>query len=242
MVTSPIANNILTGVHPTPDPLAYLPVPSQPAAANVLLKGNTVAPTFNNVTYTLPDGTSQTFSNVYVLTPGAYGGPGQPNLPNFTNGDLVILQQASAGNNGIYYLTSGGFTANSASIIMDPGTSGGIMFYNAGTGTSDGFNISGNSSSYINIGPPTSGIYQGLTLFQARNAPEDVQLQGNGTFNIYGTFYACDALLKVAGNGAQSNIGSQYVSLDLSITGNGNVGIVYQGPKVARTRILTLVE
>jgi hypothetical protein len=242
MITSPIANNILTGVHPTPDPLAYLPVPSAPPAANVLTKGNNVAPTYNNVTYTLPDGTSQTFNNVYILAPGSYGGPSQPNLPNFTNGDLVILQQASVGNNGIYYLTSGGFNSNTASIIMDSGTTGGIMFYNAGTGINDGFNIAGGSSSYVNITPPTNGIYQGITLFQARNAPEDVQLQGSGTFNIYGTFYAADALLKVAGNGAQSNIGSQYVSLDLSITGNGNVGIVYQGPKVARTRILTLVE
>jgi len=92
------------------------------------------------------------------------------------------------------------------------------------------------------LGPPTNGIYQGLTLFQARNAPEAVSIQGSGTFNISGTFYVSDATLKVAGNGGQSNIGSQYVSLDLAITGNGNVGIVYKGPKVARVRILTLVE
>jgi hypothetical protein len=242
MVTSPIANNISTGTHPTPDPLAYLPVPSQPAAANVSMKGNNVAPTYTNVSYTTPDGTTTTFNNVYILAPGSYGGPNQPNLPNFTSGDLVILEQASAGNNGIYYLTAGGLNANGASIIMDPQTSGGVMFYNAGTGSNDGFNLAGNSSSYISISPPTSGIYQGLTLFQARNASEDVQIQGNGTFNIYGTFYAADATLKIAGNGAASNIGSQYVSNDLSITGNGNVGIVYQGPKVARTRILTLVE
>src|SRR5439155_12874745 len=144
----------------------------------------------------------------------------QPNLPNFTNGDLVIMQQASAGGGGIYYLTSGGFNSNSADIIMDPTTSGGIMFYNSGTGSNDGFNIAGNSNGYVNIGPPTSGIYQGLTLFQARNAPEAASIQGNGTFIIYGTFYVSDGTLKVAGNGGQSNIGSQYVSLDLAITGN----------------------
>jgi hypothetical protein len=92
------------------------------------------------------------------------------------------------------------------------------------------------------ISPPNTSIHQGLTLFQARNAREDVQIQGNGTFNNYGTFYASNAILKIAGNGAASNIGSQYVSLDLSITGNGHVGILYHGPKVARTRILTLVE
>src|SRR5262245_38979685 len=34
MLTAPTPNNILTGTHPTPDPLAYLPVPSQPSSAN----------------------------------------------------------------------------------------------------------------------------------------------------------------------------------------------------------------
>jgi hypothetical protein len=51
-----------------------------------------------------------------------------------------------------------------------------------------------------------------------------------------------DATLKVTGNGGVSNIGSQYVSNDLALAGNGNVNIVYKGPKVARVRILTLVE
>jgi hypothetical protein len=240
MLTNPIPNNIRTGTHPTPDPLSYIPAPSQPSAATVPTHGNTVAPTYNNMSYTLPDGTVKSYSNVYVLTPGAYGGPGQPNLPNFTNGDLVILQQASLG--GIYYLTAGGFNANSADIIMDPTTSGGIMIYNAGTGTNDGINIAGNSNGYINLSGPTNGCYTGLTIFQARNAPEDVQIAGNGSFTITGTIYAADATLKVTGNGGVSNIGSQYVSNDLALAGNGNVNIVYQGPKVARVRILTLVE
>ncbi len=242
MLTTPTPNNIVTGTHPTPDPLAYIPAPSQPSAANVATQGNKVAPTYTNASYTLPDGTVKTYSNIYLLKPGAYGGPGQPQLPNFTNNDLVIFQQASAGGNGIYYFTAGGFTNNSADVIMDSTTSGGVMLYNAGSGTNDGFNIAGNSSSYVNLSGPTSGIYQGMTIFQARNAPEDLQIAGNGSFNIAGTIYAADATLKVTGNGTVSNIGSQYVSLDLSIAGNGNVAIHYNGPKVARVRILTLVE
>jgi hypothetical protein len=51
-----------------------------------------------------------------------------------------------------------------------------------------------------------------------------------------------DALLKVSGNGGSSMIGSQYISLDLTITGNGNVGIQYNPNDVAPTRVLTLVE
>jgi hypothetical protein len=242
MITSPIPNNILTGVHPTPDPLAYIPAPSQPASAIVPTKGNQVAPTYTNYAYTLPDGTVKTYNNVYILTPGSYGGPSDPKLPNFTNGDLVIFQQASAGGGGIYYLAAGGFTSNSADLIMDPSTSGGIMIYNAGTGINDGINIAGNPSGYVNLSGPTNGIYEGLTIFQARNAPEPVQIAGNGSFTITGTIYAADAQLQITGNGGVSNIGSQYVSDDLTLAGNGNLMIKYRGPQVARYRFLTLVE
>jgi hypothetical protein len=96
----------------------------------------------------------------------------------------VIFKQASAGGSGIYYLTAGGLNAKSADLIMDPTTNGGIMLYNAGTGTNDGINIAGNFNGYVNLSGPTNGIYTGLTFFQARNAPEDVQIAGNGSFNI----------------------------------------------------------
>jgi hypothetical protein len=239
LTTQPIANNILTGTHPTPDPLAYLPVPSEPSAANVNQQGNWVVPVSQNATSSI---TGQTYNNIYVLTPGAYGGAGEPSLPNFGQGDLVVFQQASAGGHGIYYLTAGGLNSQGADLVMDPNTSGGVMLYNAGTGTNDKINITGNPSGTINLSPPTEGIYQGLTIFQARNATENIQIAGNGNCTIYGTIYAAGAQLQVTGNGTLSNIGSQYVTNDLSISGNGNVGIVYNGPQVARVRILTLVE
>src|SRR5207249_4277407 len=74
-----------TGAIPIPDPLAYLPTPSAPANGTItqtnLLQGN----------------------KQYVLTPGRY-----TNLPTFNPGDVVILQQASAGGDGIYYIDGGG--------------------------------------------------------------------------------------------------------------------------------------
>jgi len=232
------------GVHPTPDPLAYLPAPGDtggpgiPPAANVPTKGNTVAPTATN--YFDPV-SGKTYNNYFVLSPGSYGGPNQPKLPNFTNGDLIVFQQASAGNNGIYYLTAGGFNANTADIRMDSDTTGGMMFYNAGTGSNDGINIAGGSTSSVSIRPLTSGMYSGLTLFQARNAGESVQISGNGAFSILGTLYAVAALLKVTGNGGNSTIGSMYISLDLTIAGGGNVTIGVNAGQ-AKTRILCLVE
>ncbi len=219
IVTSPTANNILTGVHPTPDPLAYLPVPSQPDPGTMTQ---------------LPLGNGNT---QYTLTPGSY-----TNLPNFNQGDIVIFKQASAGKGGIYYLTQGGLNSQGANLIMDPLTSGGIMIYNAGTGTNDKVNISGNSSGTVSLSGLTSGPYTGLTFFQARNAGQDVSISGNGTFNITGTIYASDALMTVTGNGTVNNVGSQYITKDLSLAGNGNIYISWVATRVARTRIISLVE
>jgi hypothetical protein len=219
LVTQPTPGNINLGVHPTPDPLAYLPVPSPPPAGTMTK-------------------TSLGMGNFqYTLSPGTYY-----NLPNFSTGDVVIFQQASAGNGGIFYLASGGLNSQGANVIMDPNTSGGMMIYNAGTGTNDRIDITGNPLGTVNITPLTSGPYTGLSFFQARNAPESMNIAGNGSFNIQGTLYASDALLQITGNGALSNIGSQYVSLDLAISGNGNVSILWDGKNVARTRIITLVE
>lgn len=219
LVTQPTPGNINLGVHPTPDPLAYLPVPDPPPAG-----------TISKVS--LGQGNFQ-----YTLGPGTYH-----NLPNFSQGDVVIFQQASAGNGGIFYLANGGFNSQGATIKMDTNTSGGMMMYNAGTGTSDAIKITGNPAGSVNITPLTDGPYTGLSFFQARNAPETMHIAGNGNFTIQGTLYASNALLDITGNGALSNIGSQYVSLDLAISGNGNVGITWDGKQVARTRIITLVE
>jgi hypothetical protein len=219
IITQPVANNVLTGVHPTPDPLAYLPVPAPPTAGTI----NRTALGNGNFEYT--------------LSPGTYY-----NLPNFSTGDVVIFQQASAGNGGIFYLATGGLNSQGATIKMDTNTTGGMMIYNAGTGSSDQIKITGNEAGSIDLRPLTSGVYTGMTLFQARNASQEIQIAGNGSFTLKGTIYGANAELQVTGNGAVSNIGSQYVTRELAIAGNGNISISWDGNEVGRTRIITLVE
>jgi hypothetical protein len=238
-LTTPTPGQVFLGTHPTPDPLAYLPPPTAPANGTMtkasLGGGNTL----------------------YTLTPGTY-----TNLPTFTSGDVVVLQQASANNvGGIYYINGGGFKSTGASIIMDPRTSGGVMLYNepASTASSEKIQITGNSSGTVDLGALTSGPYAGMALWQDRTSPVNALVEGNGNFSILGTFYMAGALLNVNGNGATTSgftdaagnyvsagsspaIGSQYVTQDLSLGGNGNIKIAYNGPKQARTRIITLVE
>ena len=212
---------VTTGSLPIPDPLAYLPLPSVPGDGTITKKA-------------LGQGNMQ-----YTLTPGRFS-----NLPSFQSGDVVILKQASANNNGgIFYIDGGGFTSQGATIRMDPLTSGGVMIYNAPTSNSNnqGIGITGNASGSVNMSALTSGPYAGILLFQNRTASQTMTVAGNGSFSLTGTFYAANALLSVTGNG-NATIGSQYITRTANIAGGGNITIDYTPQGTARTRDIFLVE
>jgi hypothetical protein len=173
--TTPVADQVFLGTHPTPDPLAYLPVPAVPADGTVTKTS-------------LGSGNHR-----YVLTPGRYS-----DLPNFNTGDEVLLQQASVNNaGGIYYLDGGGFHSTGATVMVDPTTTGGVLLYNAprSTANSEKIQITGNPAGTVNITPLTSGPYAGMALWQDRTSPVDILVEGNGNFSIKGTFYAANALV-----------------------------------------------
>jgi len=90
--------------------------------------------------------------------------------------------------------------------------------------------------------PPTSGIYQGMTFFQDRTSTTPLSISGGGGMYITGTFYAAGAMLNIQGSGVNNTIGSQYISYDLTLGGNGNLTIDYTAAPKPRTRVLTLVE
>lgn len=216
---------IQTGVPPTPDPLNYLPAPGESGAPPIPPAG-TLRQT------ALPGGGSQ-----YDLYPGSFS-----NLPNFGKKDVVIFHQDSNPTGGIYYLTAGGLNAQGANLMMAPGESGGMVIYNAGTGMNDKIIITGAPGGVVNLTSRSTGPYEGLILFQARNSSADVQIEGNGSFQITGTLYAPNALLKATGTGAVSAIGSQLLARELLLGGNGNIAVKYSDQTVARTRIICLVE
>lgn len=237
--TEPTPGQIFTGTHPTPDPLAYLPVPSVPADGTMTKTS-------------LGSGNFQ-----YTLTPGRY-----TNLPSFNTGDEVIFEQASTNAAaGIFYLDGGGLRSQGAILKLGSG-SGGIMIYNKpADSNSDKIQITGNPAGKVLLSGLTSGPYSGMVLWQERSAAVDVLVEGNGEFSLQGTFYAAGAKLNVNGNGKTtvgdtgfyyddsgnkisggSKIGSQYIVKNLSLGGNGNVRLDYRENRVAHTRILTLVE
>jgi hypothetical protein len=87
----------------------------------------------------------------------------------------------------------------------------------------------------------TTGLYQGISFFQDRTATAPVNVTGNGNLNISGTFYAAGASVTITGNSSNDVIGSQYISNDLTLHGNGSVSINFGG-STAKTRKFGLVE
>jgi hypothetical protein len=162
-----------------------------------------------------------------VLQPGVYNG----GISASGTASLTLMP-------GIYYMNGGGFSFSGQGSL----TGNGVMIYNApGNGNSGGISVTGQGS--INLSPPTSGIYSGLTFFQDRSSNVTGNISGtSGTTNIVGTFYFAGALLNITGNGGVVNVGSQYISDQLALGGNGGVNIQWTPDTVAKARCITLVE
>jgi hypothetical protein len=160
-----------------------------------------------------------------TLYPGVYQG----GIKVTGQGNVTLMP-------GIYYMDGGGFTYTGQGNLNAQG----VMIFNAPQSNSDVVNVSGSGS--VNWTPPTTGIYQGISIFQDRDATATVSVSGNGGMYITGTFYAADALMNISGSGTNNYIGSQYISYDLALGGNGNININYGNAPIPRSRVLKLVE
>lgn len=196
-----ISGQVNTGVHPTPDPLAYLPEPTAPS------------PTFSAVNFNGKD--------PLTLSPGTY-----------TGGISLSGKGAVTLSAGIYYMNGGGFTTTGQGSL----TGNGVMIFNA-NGT---VKLAGTGA--VNLTPPTSGLYQGMMIFQARSNGSPMSITGNGGMVIKGTIYAPAATLALNGNGGTNSMGSQIICNMVSVGGNGVIDVSYQEGAVAPARIITLVE
>ena len=246
IVTNPVPDNVTFGVAPTPDPLASLPAPDEPPPGSIAEIDAKNQPGLDLLTDLVSKGSltraaADTITNkIYVLTPGTYSST-NIRLSNYGNGDLLVFNQASAGSGGIYYIKDGGFSSQGASMVMNPGTTGGMMFFNAGVGTSDKISITGNAAGAVNLSGLTSGNYQGMMIFQDRLAAEPITISGNGAFNMLGTVYAPGAEASLTGNGTSQAIGTAVIANNVTLGGNGAINLNFGSGFVARQRIVRLV-
>jgi hypothetical protein len=199
---------------PTPDPLAYLPEPD-PAKLGLTVQAHSqVHPSVPGTTY---------------LFPGVYQGGIKA-----TGGASLYL------NPGIYIMQGGGFSFSGTGITSQL-TAQGVMIVNQPTKSSDTISITG--SGKVTVSPMTTGLYQGMSFWQSRSSSNIVIIAGNGSLtSVTGTFYAPQALLDVTGNGVNSVIGSQYISYQLRVNGNGSFNVNWDPNNVAPSRLVGLVE
>jgi hypothetical protein len=119
---------------------------------------------------------------------------------------------------GVYVLDGGGLqVAGQANLKGD-----GVLFYNTGS-PAGGIDLSGQGT--VSLTPPTSGPYQGMTLFQDRGATETVKITGNGSLNVTGVVYAPAAEVFLAGNGVGNTAGGGFVCNTMRLTGNGSFNV-----------------
>ncbi|MEI7838137.1 MAG: hypothetical protein WCK05_17175, partial [Planctomycetota bacterium] len=133
------------------------------------------------------------------------------------------------------YYKAGITLAKNATIIMKPGV---YSLGGAGLVLSSGASLQAtNSMIYVaagaldidgagavNITPPASGAYRGVSIFQARTDATD-GLLGAGAFNIKGTIYLPKAFLHLAGNGP--NYGNQLIVDRLQVDVGANIHFDY---------------
>jgi hypothetical protein len=165
---------------------------------------------------------------------------GTPTLqPGVYKGGISVSGQAGITMApGIYYMDGGGFSFAGQGSLLAPG----VMIYNAPKNSNDIISINGSGKGAVSVAPPTSGVYQGISIFQDRTFTTSMNIGGNGNFSFLGTFYAAKATLKISGSGPTNYIGSQYVSWNLALSGNGNVTVHWDADLVARFRYIGLVE
>lgn len=201
-----VQGKVSSGVAPTPDPLAKLPIPDPS-------------------TLTVQSSSPLSYSaGSYTLQPGVYNGG-----ITLSSTAVVTLQP------GVYYLNGGGLNVSGQVNL----TGKGVIIYNNPLTDNDAVNISGQGA--ITLSPPTSGPYAGITFFQNRSSTVPLSFAGGSSMSISGTFYAAGARLNINGNGT-SYIGSQYISADLTTTGNGTINVPWSSANVARPRDIRLVE
>jgi Flp pilus assembly protein TadG len=154
---------VITGAAAAADPLASIPepVPSGTNYGSVTVSGGTIQP------------------GIYTSI-------------NIAAGANVTMAP------GIYYLSSSsgwsdlggifGFFAGVAGITVNSGatlTGTGVMIYNQ-----SGDNLDFYNAGAINLTPPTSGTYKGISLFQPRSDTTEMHFISSNNVTISGTLYA----------------------------------------------------
>ena len=198
----------VTGISSIADPLVSLPLPSLTGLTNY-------------------GAVSVAGNSSVTLSPGIY-------TSIQMSGNAIVTMSP-----GTYIIKGGGFSVSGNARVSGSG----VFIFNSGSsynGTTDGgsfgaITLSGNGT--ISLTPPTSGTYNGILIFQARDNTKALTFSGNSMQGTNGTIYAPAAQLVESGN-AQIGTSSNPISLivdTLSISGNAVAQLVSANGGIAYT-------
>lgn len=127
---------------------------------------------------------------------------------------------------------------------MATGETAGVMIYNDWSSSGDTITLSGSGT--LTISPPSSGTYQGISIFQKRgtltSSAPTLTLSGSGSMSLTGTVYAAYAKLVMSGSSGTNVMGGQLIADRLSLSGSASISINPGSDPIANTRMLGLVE
>ncbi|MDD3926665.1 MAG: Tad domain-containing protein [bacterium] len=160
-----------------PAPLTNQPPLSDPLA-DLTAPSTQGLPVFSGITIPYSSSAPPWWINELTLQPGVYTGK------IILQGDCRVTFAP-----GVYILQNGITITASAQAFGS-----GVMFYNAG----GVFDSSGNSRFYVT--PPTSGLYEGMLVFQARNNTSEMLIRNSTGWSEHGTIYLPSATLSATGD------------------------------------------
>jgi Flp pilus assembly protein TadG len=151
--------------------------------------------------------------------------------PGFYSGGINLNGGSTTFAPGIYVVDGAGLDIGGNANVFAEET----MFFIIGSG-----NVNINGTGSIHITPPSSGIYEGVTFFQARDNSNESVIIGTGSLDLQGTLYFPNAPVEIGGTG--DGIGNQLIAYTIWLHGNGDLTINYDGSFPAPGNTVFLVE
>lgn len=199
------------------------PESADPCTSSVPIEG--IAPFEDPIGVTAPDPTTMPTRNTCgdtVLLPGRY-----PNECRVNSGNRILRPGTYYFNDGFHFNGGSIVCSNTATSFPIPATStcdGVTLVVGGGS-----FTLNGNGK--VDLPPPTTGPYAGISVHQVTGATS--KINGTADFNL-GTIYAPSAVLEFSGSGGgkEVNIYGQVVGrmIDIGGTFNFNIEVPLDAP------------
>jgi len=199
-----VSGTITTGYSGTiTDPYSSIPVPTasdySTAAVPTVTSGSITCGSGGGSACTVNS------NSVVTLQPGRY-----TSAVTFSSKTTINLVSG-----GVYYF-EGGISINSNAQVN--GTN--VLLINGGSGA---LNIASNSG--LNITPPSSGTYQGFSIYQPSTNTSTLQINSNSGGQIGGVIYAPNAPAVVSSNGALVLKGETNVFKNLTLNSSASLTV-----------------